>query len=205
MGDDVTDVSRKSSPARWSLRGATSDAHQRLDAGIDRLSLSTGRDYRIFLRMSHPGSASVEMALTSFGIVQTILDWAERIRTSSLEEDLAGLGQPVAQPLSNLSFDNLPQVLGAAYVLEGSRLGARILLARAMESDDPAIHDNTRYLRHGAGRPLWSTFVEVLEDQVKTEADRDQARLGALKTFDAFQRAIDLETPNTRRDEGEAA
>jgi hypothetical protein len=48
------------------------------------------------------------------------------------------------------------------YVLEGSRLGAQVLLQAVAGSSDAAVTAATAYLRHGAGRHLWQSFLALL-------------------------------------------
>ena len=55
------------------------------------------------------------------------------------------------------------EMLGLVYVLEGLRMGARVILSRLAEEPDTAIIGATAYLRHGFGRRLWPTFLTTLE------------------------------------------
>ena len=58
-------------------------------------------------------------------------------------------------------------LFGIVYVLEGSRLGARVLLRYVLASNDPIFTENVRYLQHG-----------VSEHE------------GALLAFSAFEQAL---------------
>ena len=43
-------------------------------------------------------------------------------------------------------------LMGALYVLEGSRLGAKFLVKQARASRDPVVRDAIAYLSHGDGQ-----------------------------------------------------
>jgi heme oxygenase len=71
------------------------------------------------------------------------------------------------------------------YVLEGSRLGSKVLLARIAEAANPTIFGATAYLSHGSGQKLWQTFVDKLE-QHATLIERAAAAGAARRTFRLF-------------------
>ena len=67
-------------------------------------------------------------------------------------------------------------VLGGLYVLEGSRLGGRLLLRRVAAPGMPM-----NFLDHGAGRGLWQSFLRILKSfespGLDVEAMVDSARM----------------------------
>jgi heme oxygenase len=75
-------------------------------------------------------------------------------------------------------------LLGAAYVLEGSRLGAALILQTLRPSKA------TRFFRHGHGKGLWPSFLSVLETNDEVRANFDQTRSAALEVFGLFIRAM---------------
>jgi heme oxygenase (biliverdin-IX-beta and delta-forming) len=113
----------------------------------------------------------------------------ERSRLRLLEEDLRDLGVSAVdlpRPLLPI-FDNLAELLGAMYVMEGSRLGGQ-LIARHVESAlNLSAGNGSRYFR-GFGNQTgqrWSEFVTLLEGEIPDEASTDAVR-GAKKMFSTF-------------------
>jgi heme oxygenase len=72
------------------------------------------------------------------------------------------------------------------YVLEGSRLGARLLLAEVEAALSPASRAATRYLSHGQGLSLWPTFLQRLEASQQVRREPDAAAAGARAVFRQF-------------------
>ena len=75
------------------------------------------------------------------------------------------------------------------YVLEGSRLGARFLLARVEQSRDPVVAGTTAYLSHGSGSQLWRSFLDRLEQHGAKLSDPAKPIEAARRTFGLFERA----------------
>jgi heme oxygenase (biliverdin-IX-beta and delta-forming) len=71
-------------------------------------------------------------------------------------------------------------------VLEGSRLGGKLLLRRALGHPDVRVRAATRYLSHGAGRNLWSSFLVHLEASSAVVTAPDEAVAGARAAFALF-------------------
>jgi heme oxygenase len=74
--------------------------------------------------------------------------------------------------------------MGAAYVLEGSRLGASVLRPRVPDGMP------TRYLRHGEDGRLWSSFLKRLEEADCVRRRPQVAKAGALAAFSLFEIAM---------------
>jgi heme oxygenase len=158
------------------LRAATRSDHVAVDGLFLRLDLSSRADYGLFLRVHHAAVQSLEA------------DWREEDRRdfSALlrcaQEDLKALKTSVIA-LHSLSRPPLPasQQLGAAYVIRGSRLGARVLRHRV-----PALMSSS-YLDF---EPMlsWPQFLQQLDPP---EEDTDRASSyevirGARLTFEVF-------------------
>ena len=82
------------------------------------------------------------------------------------------------------------------YVLEGSRLGAQVLLKSVARSSDAAVAQATAYLSHGAGRHLWQSFLALLERHAETMSDDMGPVDGARRAFDLFAEAIARTSPS---------
>src|SRR5262245_6049877 len=139
------------------LRQATADAHAMLDKQFGQYDLRQRSDYRHFLEASAAALLPLEDALLEAGVEHIFPDWSLRSRRRALLEDLARVGG-AARPLAGPPPLNFGQILGTMYVLEGSRLGAQILLKRVAHSSDPVVAGATAYLSHGAGQHLWRSF-----------------------------------------------
>ena len=84
---------------------------------------------------------------------------------------------------------NRREMLGAMYVLEGSRLGAKYLLRIVAGCGEPQVAAATNYLEHGNGLPLWRTFLERLEREAVTPDGEAELISGAQRAFAMFARA----------------
>ncbi len=168
---------------RQFLRSATSIIHRRLDLAAALMRLDTLEGYRRFLAGHAAALLPLERELGEAGIAAALPDWSERTRTAALRADLADLGQGF-DPLDPPLLGSDAAVLGAAYVLEGSRLGASVIRQQVV-ADWPA-----RYLRHGEGRKFWPSFLGHLEENASVRARPEEARAGALATFSMFERAL---------------
>src|SRR5689334_6570101 len=104
------------------LRDATAAAHDEVDALFSRVDLTNAAGYRAFLSAQAFAHLAVEAALDAAGAERVIADWPERRRAALLRADLAELGIAAEQG-SPPSLSGAASIAGAAYVLEGSRLG----------------------------------------------------------------------------------
>jgi len=113
---------------RGFLREATSALHRELDAMVG--VFSSRDDYARFLQGTFRHRAPVETALQAVVVTPRLSSQGRRL-LPELKADLADL----AQPLPAVTPFSLPSdrasVLGALYVLEGSALGARVLVKSA--------------------------------------------------------------------------
>lgn len=172
-------------PFRHLLREETAPAHARVDRHFGAL-IEAG-DYGEFLTASASAVLPLEEALTRAGADGLLPDWAERRRGGALHADLAALGI-TADREADLPLDvgGEAHQFGMLYVLEGSRLGAKVLLADLMTRADPDISGAMHYLRHGAGRRFWPTFLERLEDSSAVARAPQEAVAGAQAAFALF-------------------
>lgn len=81
-------------------------------------------------------------------------------------------------------------MFGVLYVLEGSRLGGRVLARMADESGDAAVRGATTYFRHAEHAGHWRNFIEALESSAAVRRQRERAARAALQTFEAFETAF---------------
>ena len=112
-------------------------------------------------------------------------------RAEMLRSDLGRLGIGVVPPPVHVApLASTSAALGAAYVLEGSLLGGRVIAARARA----ALGDDvpTEFLT-GAGADValrWSVMRAELDAAVATAADVDRATGAAVDAFDLVTEAL---------------
>ena len=178
---------------RFALREATSEAHERLDARLSTFDLTDTDDYGAFLLAQAGAFLPMEAALEAAGVSAVIDDWPDRRRSELLRADLAGLGlaEPKAVPAPALSSE--ADILGALYVLEGSRLGGAILIRKTRNGLPKSFLT--------PGNPAdWRAFVKFLEQRLSSQTDLDQAALSAAATFEAFASSASAILEKTGRD-----
>src|ERR1700744_6118690 len=109
------------------LRAVTWDIHQRLDARAHAFHLGTRAGYARFLAAQAEVIVPLERELEAAGVTNVLTDWLTYSRRAALLADLEDLGFAcIAEPVPKLRGE--AAILGALYVLEGSRLGARGIL-----------------------------------------------------------------------------
>src|SRR5664279_5851825 len=131
------------SPAHERLRSHTLQLHKAFESRIDLSTIATREGYIRYLWANRP-CASIESALAKAGIHRLLTDWNQRERWSALAGDLAALG---VRPSPFAAFEIEPDdgtLLGCAYVLEGSRLGARVILQAIERGGDAQVRNATR-------------------------------------------------------------
>lgn len=176
--------------ANWDIiREATCSSHRRLDAVLAKLDLAVPVYYEGFLRGQANALFPIEAALEAAGIASILPDWTQRIRTPALQHDLDALNL-TCEPLPAPEFESAAQMLGAVYVLEASRMGARVMLARLAEHPDSEAMNATAYLRHGFGKRFWPSFLTVLETHPAAQSDPAGIVRGAQIAFTMFESAL---------------
>jgi heme oxygenase len=167
------------------LRNSTGEEHERVDARARRLDLQILSDYRFFLKATAAALLPLEAALIDADVSRIFPDWQRRSRGPSILADLSAIGalQPEIPILERFGFED---VLGTMYVLEGSRLGARILLHIVTTSPDPRVAGTTTYLRHGEHSRHWESFLIGLEQHAGSR-DMNEMIAAARRAFELFE------------------
>lgn len=187
-----------SSPAlRDRLRTETRDLHGRVDTHFGAFDLTSLYGYRGFLEASAAALLPLENALTDSGVERLFPDWALRARSAAILDDLERTGGArwLLRTPAPLNFGG---ILGTMYVLEGSRLGAKVLLKTVSRSHGTLVAGATAYLSHGEGQSLWQTFLTTFERHAKVLDDTDSAIKAAQHAFHLFERAAKLETADRK-------
>jgi heme oxygenase len=171
--------------ARQRLRVDTQAAHAALDQRVALTHPVSREAYMAYLLGNTPCIA-IEAALTEAGIDRLLPDWPLRRRRHSLLLDLAAFDLQPPEPPAIVIPPETGAILGWSYVLEGSRLGARLILQSVALSHDPTIRAATHFLRHGEGLDLWRSFLPALSQIDDNAAAIDQAVSAATKAFQYF-------------------
>ncbi|MGQ2908624.1 MAG: biliverdin-producing heme oxygenase [Aliihoeflea sp.] len=169
---------------RFFLREATRDLHHELDTAISQLDLGEPDDYAAFLRIHAAALLPLEVALEAGGVASRFAAWPRHRRSEALKADLraCGIGPEYSETLAPI--ESTEAQMGVLYVLEGSRLGGRLLARQAAGQEG-----RNAFLLHGAGLPLWQDFLSQLERLPDEDATRDGLANGACMAFTLYGRA----------------
>jgi heme oxygenase len=167
------------------MRAATKSLHNALDTSFELSSLTDREAYSRYLQMNRP-CCGIELALEAVDVWRILPDWDQRRRQVALTRDLTSVGAPtIPFPPYSIAPD-IGSILGWCYVLEGSRLGAQVVLQTVGASRDAEVRNATCFLRHGAGKPLWRSFKTALSQIDDNEAAILRACGAAKSAFEAF-------------------
>ncbi len=118
-------------------------------------------------------------------------DWPSRGRSEALSQDLRELGVVSTDDSNTGDFELRPaEAFGVLYVLEGSRLGSRILLGHTKTSDDQMLRSATRYLSANDAA-LWRTFLATLEKE-SIMLHKSELVQGARFAFECYLKAYSI-------------
>lgn len=171
---------------RDQLRNSTAELHARVDRHMGQLLQQADGGYAEFLLMSATAILPLEHALEAANVAAILPDWVERSRSAAILADLAdlSLSAPAGRSIDgDQRLTDEAYQFGMLYVLEGSRLGARVILRELQGSMQPL---PVRYLSHGQAQPMWQTFVRSLEASSAANQNRQLAISGATAAFNMF-------------------
>jgi heme oxygenase len=173
---------RHGSNPRLLLRTATGAAHDRVDAAFGGFDLATRDGYTAFLRAQADAFLPVEAAIDrTIALASDMLDdWPQRRRSDALRADLADLGHEPAAMTAAPAIASREALLGAIYVLEGSRLGGT-MLARRVPSGMPR-----RFLT-AADPDRWRKLIQILNRALVTQEQQAAAIAAACDVFARFE------------------
>lgn len=163
------------------LQQATAESHQRIDA-ISAHGLSTPEAYARYLQGMH------RFMTVGVQAEPTRLDWASMCRF--LEWDLASLGEHTLPAPALPRMDTLAGRLGWAFVVDGSALGARLLL-RDIKALGYTNAWRTNFLTaHAASSKQWPQFVAQLAAFTDTDGFYHHACAHAIVAFQHAEAAF---------------
>lgn len=134
------------------LRARTAPAHAEVDAAFSRFDLSDRASY-INLLLAHARVLSaIEPELSN---ESRLPPWRPRLALLAFDLNVFGVHLPM--PMAVVGGSSLAEHLGMLYVIEGSRLGNRVLADR-LPRDFPA-----SYLSTGHEKGEWRSFTLKLD------------------------------------------
>ena len=172
------------------LREATSADHAEIEGAIPLMDehLSLAGYVRVLERMRGVVAAWEGYAAeTAPAWLQGAL--RERSRLALLEEDLRCLGAPVAglDGPGMPALEGVPRLLGAMYVVEGSRLGGQMIARHIADRFAMGEGCGTAYFRGYGERTgsMWKVFLGLLQEHVPDEGTEEVIH-GAKTMFGVF-------------------
>ena len=165
------------------LRSATVGDHARLDHQLAEIDLARCDDLARFLGIHFAARAGVERWLAA----NCPPGWEPPVQTPLIAEDLAALGSRVEDfPAQQFEPGHSADWMGPAYVIAGSHLGNRLLLAQA----GAALPCSARgFLTGTAMQDYWRRLRTLLSEAPGPDGGAD-AVAGARATFTHFARCV---------------
>ncbi len=161
---------------RFALKAATDAAHEHVESIIrTRGMFDTAEGYRCYLQASWRLRLQHEDQLDRSNASEIWPEWNGRRIAGLAFQDLADIGLAPGHPPEKLSAPlSLKELLATLYVLEGSSLGARVLVKSVSVLGFSASH-GARHLHAQAGDTgAWRSFVATL-DTASVEPCHDTA------------------------------
>ncbi len=177
----MTQLAREST-AHSVLRSRTAAAHEAVDAAFGAFSLAEAGPYRSML-LAH---GFVLPPLEALLLAHPGLP-AWRSRLSLLQADLAALDAAMPQPAAVGTDWSEPALHGLLYVLEGSRLGGK-MMARQVPETMP-----TAFFGAGHEKGEWRALLSALDERAASGGDAwlAEAVEGASRGFGFYQHAAE--------------
>ncbi|MFT3727663.1 MAG: biliverdin-producing heme oxygenase [Terricaulis sp.] len=170
---------------RRTLRQRTAAAHAALETHVGPFVSRSA--YVRYCRGLHGFRASLEPALDIFARGGTCGEWRPVTIAGELTADLADLNARSVAPL-HIAFTSADEAIGGFYVLEGSALGARLLITQATTLGFTEWNGARHLARQAATLANWRGFLDMLESL--PHLDMERAVAGASIAFEAAASAM---------------
>ncbi len=178
---------------RWDLKAATAPYHDR----IDRLGSLYGmfdslNAYRKYLKATWHSRLILESLLDNIELKGVFPDWDKHKIQSELQQDYADLsdGEELKRPESKYAAGkpvDLPAAIGTLYVLEGSALGATLLIQKARLLGLGAEYGARHLTKQVGNLAGWKKTVILLESVQLDKKDEERCTEAAISSFRTFQ------------------
>jgi heme oxygenase (biliverdin-IX-beta and delta-forming) len=175
------------------LRARTATLHARLDRMVNLSCVGDTLRLGRFLTIHYEALTLLVPALERAGARLVYPGWDGRSRLEALEEDLRVLRTRPCRSLTHQPlFTRRPEIWGALYALEGSRLGNRIVLRRVMECGTEDEQRATQFLADGSEDcTAWARFVAKLDSLQYRGGACESTVLGAERVFDTYLKSAE--------------
>ena len=142
--------------------------------------------YEGFLRMNLAAHRQIEPILAASAIANVTPPWQLGHRLEALEADARAFGVSAApsRPFP-IAAPDLSQAFGMAYVLEGSRLGAKFLLKGLARA--PAQNRPVGYLQASSDPEPFRRLLAALDREALSPPDIERMVDAANRTFQYFR------------------
>lgn len=172
---------------RWQLRERTTRAHQGLDSMIG--ALDSENAYCAYLSGMAAFRLGVEPLLAAERLPPALAGYQPSLIGAELLRDLDDLGleRPAPAAISGIG-DSGADMFGVLYVLEGSALGARLLVKSARKLGFDGSRGARHLVRQSAELDNWRDYLKRLDDL--DELDIERAADAASRTFDVARGAF---------------
>ncbi|MFJ6325126.1 MULTISPECIES: biliverdin-producing heme oxygenase [unclassified Rhizobium] len=180
-------LQRVSPGRRWRLKSATEPHHHRLDALNNQFAMfASVSSYRQYLAATLASRSQLEAMLAAAQIDALVPNWNRIQIVPRLLEDLSDLGgdDPAWVETTGTVIDS-STVIGTLYVLEGSGLGAAILLKRAIKLGMSATFGARHLAQQAANLSSWREMLHLIE--TTPIDDEDRCERAAIAAFDVFE------------------
>ena len=190
FAETVLEAERASTaPARATLRdvlrAATGPDHTVLDQSMAGLRLAEPADLIRFLGIHLAARAGIEGWLKR----NALPGWMPPVQTTPIAQDLMALGGlPAAFPAPRFDPGAAADWLGVAYVIAGSHLGNRLLLAQA----GTALPDDARRFLSGNAMQDYRRRLRSLLAGMPGPDGGESSINGAKATFGHFARCVGM-------------
>lgn len=184
--------------ASFQLKASTDDLHRRLDsasmlAGLVLPSLTADRYALMLEHIAMAWDGCLYLFNAGWGGGQSDETWINPdwfILRARLDEDLERLNGSVPpiresdRPRLDLNVSDRHEMAGLAYVLNGSRLGARVIAKKLRAHSDPSIRAATRHFAAAdVAGPDWACFKRRLDQELCTPEAINSACRAASRTY----------------------
>lgn len=138
--------------------------------------------YEAYVRSVYAFRLPLERALARTQLPESFLPWSPLLIGDALEKDLAVLNLSTTDALEHAPEIEGPEALyGLLYTLEGSSLGAQVLVKRAAALGFEAETGAAHLVRQAGSVGSWRAFCEQLE--AEPALDMDGVAASACGTF----------------------
>lgn len=165
------------------LRTKTQKLHSKLEqescfADLMKADISCGQ-YVAALNSLNLFLATLEPAMEAY---LTKSDYVYKPRLGCVQSDLEALGHPPVLDTPRRTMTDT-EAIGAAYVIEGSTLGGKILHKRLQKQDFIANANALSYFSFYKEN-TWSDYINWLAKQSLSPAENNEVCVGAISAFE---------------------